>query len=131
MKALDSNMLVRFLVRDDAEQAHQVYELFKQVESQQQQLFVPLLVVFESIRVLQAVYGVADAEIIAALNDLLLMPVLVFEAPSALHEFVISATSKKVDLADLLIACSARQQHCRQVLTFDKNAAKLEGFELI
>ena len=56
MKALDTNVLVRFLVKDDAEQAQLVYTLFKQAENQKQQLFVPILVVLETIWVLQAVY---------------------------------------------------------------------------
>ena len=80
MKALDTNVLVRFLVKDDAKQAQQVYSLFKQAENDQQRLFVPLLVVLETIWVLQAVYEVDDPDILAALNDLLMMPVLLFEA---------------------------------------------------
>jgi predicted nucleic-acid-binding protein len=38
MKALDTNVLVRFLVKDDAEQAQLVYMLFKQAGNQKQQL---------------------------------------------------------------------------------------------
>ena len=135
MKALDTNVLVRFLVKDDAEQAQQVYNLFKQAENNQQRLFVPILVVLETIRVLQAVYGVDDKDIfkdiLAVLNDLLLMPVLLFETQPVLHTFVAAATGNNFDLADLLIAHSARGLHCESVLTFDKKAAKFAGFELI
>jgi predicted nucleic-acid-binding protein len=131
MKALDTNVLVRFLVKDDAEQAQQVYNLFKQAENNQQRLFVPILVVLETIWVLQAVYGVDDKDILAVLNDLLLMPVLLFETQPVLHMFVAAATGNNFDLADLLIAHSARGLHCESVLTFDKKAAKFAGFELI
>jgi len=131
MKALDTNVLVRFLVKDDAKQAQQVYNLFKQAENNQQRLFVPILVVLETIWVLQAVYGVDDKDILAVLNDLLLMPVLLFETQPVLHTFVAAATGNSFDLADLLIAHSARGLHCESVLTFDKKAAKFAGFELI
>ena len=131
MKALDTNVLVRFLVKDDAEQAQQVYNLFKQAENNQQRLFVPILVVLETIWVLQAVYGVDDKDILAVLNDLLLMPVLLFETQPVLHTFVAAATGNNFDLADLLIAHSARGLHCESVLTFDKKSAKFAGFELI
>lgn len=131
MKALDTNVLVRFLVKDDDEQARQVYTLFKHAENHQQQLFVPMLVVLETIWVLQAVYKVDDSDILAALNDLLLMPVLVFETPPVLHAFITAATGANFDLADLLIAHSARGLNCESVLTFDKKAAKFGGFELI
>ena len=38
---------------------------------------------------LQAVYGVDDQDILAVLNDLLLMPVLLFEAQPVLHAFIL------------------------------------------
>jgi len=131
MKALDTNVLVRFLVKDDAEQAKLVYSLFKQAENQQQRLFVPILVVLEMIWVLQAVYSVQDQDILAALNDLLSMPVLLFETQPVLHAFIGAATGSNFDLADLLIAHSAKGHPCESVLTFDKKAAKFAGFELI
>ena len=34
MKALDTNVLIRFLVKDDELQAKAVYKLFKQAESE-------------------------------------------------------------------------------------------------
>ena len=131
MKALDTNVLVRFLVKDNAEQAQQVYRLFKETENQQQRLFVPLLVVLETIWVLQAVYDVDDPDILAALNNLLMMPVLLFEATPVLHAFIGAAKGANYDLADLLIAQSARGLNCESVLTFDKKAARFSGFELI
>ena len=131
MKALDTNILVRFLVKDDAGQAQQVYSLFKQAENQQQRLFVPMLVVLETIWVLQAVYEVDDPDILAALNDLLMMPVLLFEATPVLHAFIGAARESNFDLADLLIAHAARGLNSETVLTFDKKAGKYGGFELI
>jgi predicted nucleic-acid-binding protein len=131
MKALDTNVLVRFLVKDNAEQAQQVYRLFKETENQQQRLFVPVLVVLETIWVLQAVYDVDDQDILAALNNLLMMPVLLFEATPVLHAFIGAAKGANYDLADLLIAQSARGLNCESVLTFDKKAARFDGFELI
>ena len=131
MKALDTNVLVRFLVKDDAGQAQQVYSLFKQAENDHQRLFVPMLVVLETIWVLQAVYYVDDQDILAALNDLLLMPVLLFEAQPVLHAFIGTAKGSNFDLADVLIAHTARGFNCDSVLTFDKKAAKFSWFELI
>ena len=49
MKALDTNVLVRFLVRDDEQQAESIYRIFKQAESDKEALFVPLLVVLETV----------------------------------------------------------------------------------
>ncbi len=80
---------------------------------------------------LQAVYDVDDPDILAALNNLLMMPVLLFEATPVLHAFIGAAKGANYDLADLLIAQSARGLNCESVLTFDKKAARFDGFELI
>ncbi len=58
MKALDTNVLVRFLVQDDEIQASKVDQLFASAEQGKETLFIPLLVVLELIWVLQSAYGV-------------------------------------------------------------------------
>ena len=129
MKALDTNVLVRFLVRDDKKQAEIVYRLFKRAESRNDPFFVPLLVVLETIWVLESVYEIPREEIRASLQKLLLMPILIFEAQSALQRTLSSAQTNKIDLADLLIAHSAKFSNCDGVLTFDKKASKFTLFE--
>lgn len=129
MKALDTNVLVRFLVRDDKKQAETVYRLFKRAESRNDPFFVPLLVVLETIWVLESVYEISREEIRASLQKLLLMPILIFEAQSALQRTLSSAQTNKIDLADLLIAHSAKFSNCDGVLTFDKKASKFALFE--
>ncbi|MDE2808393.1 MAG: type II toxin-antitoxin system VapC family toxin [Gemmatimonadota bacterium] len=129
MKALDTNVLVRFLVRDDKKQAEIVYRIFKRAESRNEPFFVPLLVVLETIWVLESVYEIPREEIRGSLQKLLLMPILIFEAQSALQRTLSSAQTNKIDLADLLIAHSAKFSNCDGVLTFDKKASKFALFE--
>ncbi|MEQ1486680.1 type II toxin-antitoxin system VapC family toxin [Methyloglobulus sp.] len=131
MMALDTNVLVRFLARDDDRQSALVYQLFKQSEKQQDVLFVPLLVVLETIWVLQSAYDVPDEEIVSAINHLLLMPVLKFEGHKAIQGFIASYREAKLDLADLLIAYSAKSSGCKRVFTFDKKAAGFKCFQLL
>ena len=131
MRALDTNILVRFLVKDDEQQAAAVYALFKQTEADKEVLFVPMLVVLETIWVLGSVYEIPEHEILAAFSELLLMPTLMFEAQPAIQDFIFSARQSTVDLADILIGCSAKSSDCVNILTFDKKASKLAFFELI
>ncbi len=131
MKALDTNVLVRFLVRDDERQAKIIYRIFKQVESDKEALFVPLLVVLETIWVLESVYEISRQEILESINELLLMPILEFEAQPAIQSFVSSAEKTKMNLSDLLIAHSSRFSGCECVLTFDKRASNFDLFELL
>ena len=131
MKALDTNVLVRFLVRDDKQQSKAVYRKFKETEAEREVLFIPALVVLETIWVLESVYEVTRQEILDSIEQLLLMPILEFEAQSAIRSFVTSARENKTDLSDLLIAYSARFAGCECVITFDKEASNLELFELL
>ena len=131
MKALDTNVLVRFLVRDNEQQAKVVYRTFKKAETDKEILFVPVLVVLETIWVLESVYEVPSQEILDSIDELLLMPILEFEAQSAIRSFVSSARETKMDLSDLLIAHSAKSSGCECVITFDKRASNFRLFELL
>jgi len=131
MKALDTNVLIRFLVKDDERQAKIIYSIFKQAESDKEVLFVPLLVVLETVWVLDSVYEVPRQEIIDSINELLLMPILEFEAQPAIQSFISSARETKIDLSDLLIVHSARFSGCECVLTFDKRASNFGFFKLL
>ena len=131
MKALDTNVLIRFLVKDDKQQAQAVYRIFKQSESKAEVFFVSTLVVLETVWVLESVYDSTRQEIIDTIDELLLMPILEFEAQSAIRSFINSARENMTDLSDLLIAHHAKYSGCASVITFDKRAAKLELFELL
>ena len=131
MKALDTNVLIRFLVNDDPRQAKAVYRIFKQSESNAEVFFVPALVLLETVWVLESVYESTRQEIIETIDELLLMPILKFEAQSAVRNFINSARENNTDLADLLIAHHAKYSGCASVMTFDKRAAKYELFELL
>jgi len=130
MKAIDTNILVRFLIGDDKQQAKKVYNIFKKAESEKDELFVPLLVVLELIWVLESVYEISRADILDSIREFLLLPILRFEHKSVLQQFTLSAQANKYDLADLLIAHSAKMQGCETVFTFDKKVSKFKLFEL-
>jgi len=130
MKAIDTNILIRFLIGDDELQAKKVYTIFKTAESEKKELFVPLLVILEMVWVLESVYDIPRAEILDSINDLLLMPIFKFDQLSALQQFSHSAQGNTYDLSDLLIAHSAKTNGCETVITFDKKVSKFQLFEL-
>lgn len=90
-----------------------------------------MLVVLEVFWVLESYYDASNDEIIAALADLILMPVLQFESETMLNNFLDSASAAPFDLSDLLIAHSAYAFDCQVTLTLDKKAAKFKYFELL
>ncbi len=130
MKGIDTNILIRFLVGDDKQQAKIVYNIFKKLELDKNELFVPLLVILELIWVLESVYEISRTEILDSIQELLLMPIFNFEHLTALQQFTNDGQGNKYDLSDLLIAYAAKAQGCESVITFDKKASKSQLVEL-
>lgn len=124
MNALDTNVLVRFLVQDDEKQAQIVTQLLKDAESQQQTYFVSNVVVLELMWVLKAAYNVPRDTIVSAISELLSMATLEFQDQLAVRDFTVSAQNNTYDLSDLFIGQVALNAKCKTTMTFDKKAAK-------
>ncbi len=131
MKSLDTNVIIRFLVNDDKKQAQAVKSLFLKVEEKQESFFVTSTVMLEMIYVLDSVYDYERAEIIDAIESMLLMKILVFENPEAIGHLVNSGKKTGIELEDLFIGLCAKENNCTTTLTFDRKAARSNLFELI
>jgi predicted nucleic-acid-binding protein len=131
MLAVDTNVIVRFLVRDDRAQSESVYRRLKQAESARESFFVPLLVVLEVIWVLESAYHKSRMEVLESIEDLRRMPVFKFEKDDVIERVLSEGLSCKTDLADLLIACSSISSGCEAGITFDRGAAKHPFFRLL
>lgn len=129
MKALDTNVLVRFLVQDDSKQVKKVNQLFQNTEAEKQQLYISLLVILELVWVLESVYEVSRQDLLDAINELLSMPLFQFEKQSIVRTFINASKNNNVDLSDLLIGVAGLAEECETTLTFDKKAARSEFFK--
>lgn len=130
MKALDTNILIRFLVEDDKKQADKAKKLLTNAEQKKEPLFVPILVVPEIIWVLQSAYEVNRQDIVEAIGNLLQMPALKFEHQNTLRDFIGSADKSNYDLSDILFSQSALTLGFETTLTFDKKASRFELFTM-
>ncbi len=131
MVGVDTKILVRFLVGDDEKQANKVYKLFKSIEDDKDELFVPTLVILELIWVLESVYEIVRFDILDSVSQLILMPIFKFENLTVIQNFIFEAQQSKFDLSDLLIAHSANINGCEVILTFDKKVSKYKYFDLL
>ncbi len=131
MMAVDTNILVRFLVRDDEKQAETARKRIKEAEVRRERLKIPLLVVLETIWVLESAYAKTRSEILGAIHDMRLMPVFDFEADRVIEGLLADGPRHKADLADIMIAHAAEALGCESGITFDKGAAKLSFFSLL
>lgn len=71
MLGIGTNVLVRFLVRDDREQFERARRLIKREVGGGETVLISLLVLLETEWLLRRRYSVAKAEIVAALSALL------------------------------------------------------------
>lgn len=131
MIAVDTNILVRFLVRDDEKQAEIARKHIKEAELRRERLKIPLLVVLETIWVLESAYDKSRSEILDAIRDMRQMPVFEFERDQVIEGLLDDGPKHKADLADIMIAHAATATGCETVITFDKSAAKLPSFSLL
>ena len=129
MKALGTNVLVRFLVADDKAQARRVRDTLENVERAGERFMVTSPVVLEMIWVLSAVYDFSREEIIRALELLSQMPVLEFQDYDQVLDLIRLGTNSKADLSDLFIGLAARSSGCETTLTFDKRLTATGLFE--
>ena len=131
MIAVDTNVIVRFLVRDDEKQAETVRRRLKQAENDRERLLIPLLVVLKTMWVLESAYDKTRSEIVNSLRDMRQMPVFIFEADDVVAQLIADEGGSRADLADILIAHAAQAAGCDNGITFDKGAAKLPFYELL
>lgn len=131
MIAVDTNIIVRFLVRDDEKQSELARQRLKQAEANRERMLISLVVLLETIWVLESAYDKTRAEILDAIRAMRQMPVFEFQENEVIERLLVDGADCRADLADILIAESARALGCESGITFDKGAAKLPFFKLL
>ena len=128
MLGLDTNVLARFLVRDDIAQYEHVRKLIKGEVDRGKQVFVSLMVLLELEWVLRSRYGLSKAEILEAMSQLLDAAEICFEDESTLEEALFLWEDSSADFADCMIGAKHRRQGCRATASFDAKVIKLPMF---
>jgi len=129
MKAVDTNILLRYIVRDHPEQFNKA-AAFLMARTAGDPAYVSLIVVTELIWALRRRYRYSREDVHAVIAALLETAELIFE--DELHLSALLANRPKGDIADHLIAFCAKRAECTTVVTFDRNAAKaIPSMELL
>jgi predicted nucleic-acid-binding protein len=126
--ALDTNVLVRYLVDDDARQGALAAALIHRAIDTDSALFVSDIVVCETVWVLAISYRVGRAEIATLLRDVFRARHLRFSAADQLVRALDAYETGRGDFADYLVREHARAAECDAVATFDKALLKETGF---
>lgn len=119
MLALDTNVLVRFLVEDDEVQTARAAKLVAHAVRRGEPLFVADVVLCETVWVLRASYEFDRQEIADVLQRVLKAAHLTFADSDALKRAAEAFAHGKGDFADYVIREQARAAGCDRVATFD------------
>jgi predicted nucleic-acid-binding protein len=128
MLGVDTNVLVRYLIRDDQSQYEKARRLIDREASKDEPVLVGMLVLLETEWVLRSRYELAKAEIVTAFSALLDTVDLTFEDEPSIEHALYSWKDSAADFADCLIEARYRRLGCRATATFDGRALKLAGF---
>lgn len=119
MRAIDTNVLVRYLTGDDPEQAARA-----RAAVDAGGIFAGTTVLLESEWVLRSVYGFSGMEVAAALRSFAGLPGVSVENPSLLAEALVR-TEGGMDFADAVHLGAAGD--CEAMLTFDRRFIDAAG----
>jgi predicted nucleic-acid-binding protein len=131
MPALDTNVLVRYIVEDDAGQLAAARQLISRCLREGHMLHVPVTVVLELEWVLRKSFGFAKDDVLLAMSRLLSAAELSFESERALEVALQLLRKGSADFADCLHVALAAQVGEQPLWTFDKGAARIDGARLL
>lgn len=131
MPALDTNVLVRYVVQDDSTQLAAARRLIERCLVEGTSIFVPVTVVLELEWVLRASFGYAKDDVLLVLSNLFSAAELTFESERALEVALQLYREGSADFADCLNVALAAQAGEQPLWTFDKGAAKVSGAQLL
>ena len=131
MKGLDTNVLIRFLVKDDEPQARRAAGFIRAECSPDRPCVVNRIVLCELEWVFASAYGYSRAVIAGVVEKLLRADALLVEDAEEAWLALRAYRGGRADLADCLIAAVNRRLGCETTATFDRKAASTAGFELL
>lgn len=125
MIALDTNILLRFLIDDDREQVEAARSLLEQLTPERPG-FVCREVILEMVWVLERSYGFSRDRIATALEQLVSGDALLFEAGDDVIRAAYGYRRGGAGFADRMIAAAARRSGADALYTFDRRLAALQ-----
>lgn len=130
MIAIDTNILVRYITQDHAEQSSKAQKLVESLTDRNPG-YVTAITLVELTWVLESCYEADRDQIATVLTTLLRVASLRVESAETVWQALRRFTNASAEFADCLITQLALTAGCKKVFTFDKKAAKSAGMTLL
>lgn len=131
MIGLDTNVLVRFFVKDDARQAEKASACIRKIVSGGSACFVNVTVLCELVWVLESAYDYSRQEIAGLLERMIATRQFEIEAKDVVRQAAQDYRRGGADMADYLIGRINHANGCDRTVTFDKALRKSGFFEML
>ncbi|MBY0512100.1 MAG: type II toxin-antitoxin system VapC family toxin [Rhodospirillaceae bacterium] len=123
MLGVDTNVLIRFLVKDDPRQTLIAETFFRKKISITNPGFINLVVLAETVWVLTRTYKYQKSVILEVIGRILNAAELVVEDAESVETALEMYRTQPIDFADALVAAHNQSQGCRTTVTFDRKLA--------
>lgn len=131
MIGLDTNVLVRYIVKDDPRQAAAATEAIEKLCRPEDPGWINLIVIFELVWVLQSVYDQSRQDVVRVLETILTSSELKVESADRVWQALRKYRTGRADLADYLIGIGNAANEAVPTLTFDKRTEDDPNFRLL
>ena len=121
--AIDTNVFLRFLLKDVSSQHEQAKELFDKAKKGKIKLIVPQIVVFEIVFALTKYYFVSKEETISKMKTLLTTEYFQVQDKEILIPALDLFTTSNLSFPDCFLVSYAKSKEA-QVFTFDKKISQ-------
>ena len=131
MTGLDSNVLIRYLVKDDARQARRAIKFIQEVVQRGELLFLNHIVLCELVWVLEVAYGFSKSEIGDLLQKLLLTEQFEMEDRDAVWAALDRYRKGPADFSNYLSWEKNTNHGCNPTATFDRSLKDNPAFRVL
>lgn len=128
MYGLDTNVLLRYLIGDDAKQADQAAGFIEDTCTVDDPCFLNRVVLCEAVWVFEDAYGYTKRQIVATLDAVMRTREFHVEDHDDALAALAAYRAGKADFADLLIGETNARAGCERTATFDRKALSSPRF---
>ena len=131
MRFLDTNIMLRYLTKDDAVKAEACFALFQHIQHGEEEVFTCEAIVAEAVYVLTSPrlpYGLSHEEVYSLLSPILTLRGLHLPQKQVVMDALeLYAASTFLDFEDALAVSHMEQQGLTEMLSYDRDFDRVSG----
>ena len=131
MIGLDTNVVLRLLLNDDLKQRQRAVKAIQQAKVLAVRVTITLAVVLEMEWVLRSTAKMTKPQVLSVFDLLLESYDIEIDNEKALEQALHIYANAAADFAECLFLAQYQRMGCQTMLTFDANAARMAGVQLV